>query len=228
MKTVINIVLAACAAALVYVCYGSIMGPINFDNAKKAREKEVIARLIDIRKAQVEYRNTHEGVYTASFDTLIDFVKNAKLPFVKKEGALTDAQLEAGMTEKKAMKIIEKAKKTGNWKEVEKEGLKNFKRDTMWVSVLDTIFPKGFNADSLRYVPFGNGQQFEMASRQDTTKSGAPLNLFQAQTPYETYMSDLDRQQLINLKDVQSKLGKYCGLRVGDIESPNNNAGNWE
>ena len=228
MKTVINIVLAACAAALVYLCIGSIMGPINFDNTRSAREKEVIARLIDIRKAQVEYRNAHQGVYTASFDTLIDFVKTGKISFVKKEGALTDAQLEAGMTEKKAMKLIDKAKKTGNWKEVEKEGLMNFKRDTMWVSVLDTIFPKGFNADSLRYVPFGNGKQFEMASRQDTTKSGAPLNLFQAQTPYETYMSDLDKQQLINLKDVQSKLGKYCGLRVGDIESPNNNAGNWE
>ena len=228
MKTVINIVLAVCAVALVYVCYGSIMGPINFDNTKDAREKEVIARLIDIRKAQVEYRNTHQGVYTASFDTLIDFVKTAKLPFVKKEGALTDAQLEAGMTEKKAMAIINKAKKTGNWKEVEKEGLQNFKRDTMWVSVLDTIYPKGFNADSLRYVPFGNGAQFEMASRQDTTKSGAPLNLFQAQTPYDTYIGDLDKQQLINLKDVQSKLGKYCGLRVGDIEQPNNNAGNWE
>jgi hypothetical protein len=204
------------------------MGPINFDNTKKAREKEVIARLIDIRKAQVEYRNTHQGVYTASFDTLIDFVKTAKLPFVKKEGALTDAQLEAGMTEKKAMALINKAKKTGNWKEVEKEGLMNFKRDTMWVSVLDTIFPKGFNADSLRYVPFGNGKEFEMASRQDTTKSGAPLNLFQAQTPYETYIGDLDKQQVINLKDVQKKLGKYCGLRVGDIEQPNNNAGNWE
>ena len=228
MKTVINIVLAVCAAALVYVCYGSIMGPINFDNTRDAREKEVIARLIDIRKAQVEYRNTHQGVYTASFDTLIDFVKTAKLPFVKKEGALTDEQLEKGMTEKKAMALINKAKKTGNWKEVEKEGLMNFKRDTMWVSVLDTIFPKGFNADSLRYVPFGNGKQFEMASRQDTTKSGAPLNLFQAQTPYETYIGDLDKQLLINLKDVQGKLGKYCGLRVGDIEQPNNTAGNWE
>ena len=228
MKTVINIVLGLCALALVYVCYGSIMGPINFENAKDAREKEVIARLIDIRKAQVEYRNTHEGKYTASFDTLIDFVKTAKLPFVKKEGALSDEQLEKGMTEKKAMKLIEKAKKTGNWKEVEKEGLMNFKRDTMWVSVLDTIFPKGFNADSLRYVPFGNGKQFELASRQDTTKSGAPLNLFQAQTPYETYIGDLDKQQLLNLKDLQSKLGKYCGLRVGDIEQPNNNAGNWE
>ena len=228
MKTVINIVLAACAAALVYLCFGSIMGPINFDHTRDAREKEVIARLIDIRKAQVEYRNAHQGVYTASFDTLIDFVKTGKISFVKKEGALTDAQLEAGMTEKKAMKIIEKAKKTGNWKEVEKEGLMNFKRDTMWVSVLDTIFPKGFNADSLRFVPFGNGKEFEMASRQDTTKSGAPLNLFQAQTPYETYIGDLDKQQVINLKDVQKKLGKYCGLRVGDIEQPNNNAGNWE
>ena len=147
---------------------------------------------------------------------------------MKKEGALSDEQLEKGMTEKKAMALINKAKKTGNWKDVEKEGLMNFKRDTMWIAVLDTIFPKGFNADSLRYVPFGNGKQFEMASRQDTTKSGAPLNLFQAQTPYETYIGDLDKQLLINLKDVKSKLGKYCGLRVGDIEQPNNNAGNWE
>ena len=228
MKTVFNILLALCAVALVYICYGSIVGPINFENTQKAREKEIITRLIDIRKAQVEWRQLHEGKYTADFDSLIDFVKTAKLPFVKKEGSLTDAQLEAGMTEKKAMKLIEKAKKTGNWKEVEKEGLMNFKRDTMWVSVLDTIFPEGFNPDSLRYVPFGNGQVFEMVTRSDTTKSGAPLNLFQAQTPYETYLSDLDRQLLINLKDVKTKLGKYCGLRVGDIEQPNNNAGNWE
>ena len=228
MKTVFNILLALCAVALVYICYGSIVGPINFENTQKAREKEIITRLIDIRKAQVEWRQLHEGKYTADFDSLIDFVKTAKLPFVKKEGSLTDAQLEAGMTEKKAMKLIEKAKKTGNWKEVEKEGLMNFKRDTMWVSVLDTIFPEGFNPDSLKYVPFGNGQVFEMVTRSDTTKSGAPLNLFQAQTPYETYMGDLDKQLLINLKDVQTKLGKYCGLRVGDIEQPNNNAGNWE
>ncbi len=228
MKTVINIVLAACVVGLAYVCYGSIMGPINFDATKKSRDKAIIARLIDIRKAQLEYRGLHDGKYTASFDTLIDFVKTAKLPFVKKEGVLTDEQLEKGMTEKKAMKLIDKAKKTGNWKEVEKEGLMNFKRDTMWVSVLDTIFPKGFNADSMRYVPFGNGVQFEMQARSDTTEMGAPLNLFQAQTPYDTYLSDLDHQLLVNLKDVQSKLGKYVGLRVGDIEQPNNNAGNWE
>lgn len=228
MKTVINIVLAACVIGLIYVCVGSIMGPINFDKAREQREKQVIARLIDIRKAQLEYRNLHSGAYTASFDTLIAFVKTAKLPFVRKEGVLTDAQLENGMTEKKAMALINKAKQTGNWKEVEKEGLMNFKRDTLWVAVTDTIYGKGFNPDSMRYVPFGNGAQFEMQTRNDTTQSGAPLHLFQAQTPYDTYMSDLNKQELINLKDLQTKLGKYCGLRVGDIEQPNNNAGNWE
>jgi len=228
MKTVINIVLAACVIGLIYVCYGSIVGPINFDNTKKAREKQVIARLIDIRKAQLEYRNLHAGAYTASFDTLIDFVKTAKLPFVKKEGVLSDAQLEAGMTEKKAMAIINKAKKTGNWKEVEKEGLMNFKRDTMWVAVTDTIYGAGFNADSMRYIPFGNGAQFEMNVRNDTAKSGAPVYLFEVKAPYDTYLSGLDKQEIINLKDLDSKLGKYSGLMVGSIDTPNNGAGNWE
>ena len=228
MKTVFNIVLVLCAAALIYICYNSIMGPINFENAKKEREKAIIARLIDIRKAQQEYRTMHNGAYTADFDSLIAFVKTAKLPFIMKVGSLTDDQLNNGMTEKKAMELINKAKKTGNWKDVEKEGLQNFRRDTMWVAVMDTIFAKGFNPDSLAYVPFGNGSKFEMAIRKDTTKSGAPLNLFQAQVAYDVYLGDLDAQQLANLKDMQNKLGKYCGLKVGDIEQPNNNAGNWE
>lgn len=228
MKTVINAILALCAIALVYICYGSIMGPINFDKEKAIRDKAIIARLIDIRSAQQEYRLTHEGAYTASFDTLIHFVKTAKLPFIMKIGSLTDEQLNNGMTEKKAMAIIEKAKKTGNWKDVEKEGLTNFRRDTMWVAVMDTIFAKGFNPDSLAFVPYGNGAKFEMAVRKDTTKSGAPLNLFQAQVAYDVYLGDLDKQQLVNLKDMQEKLGKYLGLKVGDIEQPNNNTGNWE
>jgi len=228
MKTVINLVLAACVVGLVYICYGSVMGPINFDKERGIREKAIIARLIDIRKAQQEYRGMHQGAYTADFDSLIDFVKTAKLPFILKVGSLTDAQLEAGMTEKKAMAIINKAKKTGNYKEVEKEGLQNFRRDTMWVAVLDTIFSKGFNPDSLCYVPYGNGAKFEMAVRKDTMKSGAPLNLFQAQVAYDVYLKGINNQELANLKDMQSKLGKYCGLRVGDIEQPNNNAGNWE
>ena len=228
MKTAFNIVLGLCAVALVYICYASIMGPIEFEQEQKFREKKVIARLMDIRKAQQEYRMRNEGKYTASFDTLIEFVKTQKIPFIMKEGVLNDKQLEDGLNERKAMAIVNKARKTGNWAEAKAAGLENFKRDTMWVAIMDTIFPKGFDADSLRYVPFGNGAQFEMATKNSTTKSGAPIYLLEVKTPYDVYLNGLDQQEVANMKDLQIKLNKYPGLMVGSLETPNNNAGNWE
>lgn len=228
MKAVINILLGLCVCALVYICYASIMGPIEFEQEQKFREKKVIARLMDIRKAQQEYRMRNEGKYTASFDTLIEFVKTQKIPFIMKEGVLTDKQLEDGLNERKAMAIVNKARKTGNWAEAKAAGLENFKRDTMWVAIMDTIFPKGFDADSLRYVPFGNGAQFEMATKNSTTKSGAPIYLLEVKTPYDVYLNGLDQQEVANMKDLQTKLNKYPGLMVGSLETPNNNAGNWE
>ena len=94
--------------------------------------------------------------------------------------------------------------------------------------VLDTIYPKGFNPDSMKFIPHGNGAQFEMNVRNDTAKSGAPVYLFEVKAPYDTYLSGLDKQEIINLKDLDSKLGKYSGLMVGSIDTPNNGAGNWE
>lgn len=228
MKTVWNVLLGIAIIVLAYLCYASIMGPINFDKTRNQREKAIIARLMDIRKAQQEFRSLHKQQYTTSFDSLIDFVNTQKLPIVAKEGVLSDEQLESGLTERKAVEIIEKAKKTNNWNEVKKLGLENFSRDTIWVPVKDTIFSKNFNADSLRYVPFGNGAVFQMDSINTTTESGAPIYLLEVKTPYESYLSDLDRQELINLIDKQKKLNRYPGLKFGDLEVPNNNAGNWE
>lgn len=228
MKTVWNVLLGIAIIVLAYLCYASIMGPINFDKTRNQREKAIIARLMDIRKAQQEFRSLHKQQYTTSFDSLIDFVNTQKLPIVAKEGVLSDEQLESGLTERKAVEIIQKAKKTNNWNEVKKLGLENFSRDTIWVPVKDTIFSKSFNADSLRYVPFGNGAVFQMDSINTTTESGAPIYLLEVKTPYESYLSDLDRQELINLIDKQKKLNRYPGLKFGDLEVPNNNAGNWE
>jgi hypothetical protein len=230
MKTVLNIVLAAIAVFLLYICYESVMGPVRFEEEKNFRDKAVQARLLDIRKAQAEYSNTHDRQYTDNFDSLIYFVKNQKLPLVFKKGVLTDAQLENGLTEAKAIAIINKAKKTGKTDELKKYDLdpEKFSRDTTWVAVMDTIFPKGFNADSLRYVPFGGGKQFEMDTLTQVARSGAPICLLEVKTPYEVYLGDLDKQEIINLKDQQQQLNKYCGLKIGDLETANNNAGNWE
>lgn len=224
MKTVLNAILVLCIAALVYICYASIMGPINFDNEKAIRDAAVQTRLIDIRKAQEQYRNLHNQQYTANFDTLIAFVKNEKIPFVFKQGELTDEQLENGLTEKKAMDII----KRGKADEIAKNGLQNFRRDTTWIAVADTIFAKGFNPDSLKYIPFGNGAVFSMDTITQIARSGAPISLLEVKAPYTTYLSDLNKQELINLIDEQQQLGRFEGLKIGDLEVANNNAGNWE
>ena len=228
MKKGLNLLLVVTIIGLGYICYRSIMGPIEFAEERSFREKAIIARLIDIRTAQVEYRNITKAGYSDNLDSLIEFVKTAQMPIILKEGELDDAQLERGLTEKKAMEMIAKAKKTNNWKEVEKEGLKNFRRDTSWIALLDTLYPQGYQIDSLAFVPFGNGAKFEVATSVDTTKAGSPQYLFEARTPYEVYLTGVNDQELKNLISDMKKMGRYCGLKVGDVEMPNNNAGNWE
>ena len=96
MKVTLKILLAAAVLLLVYICYRSIMTPIEFNEAKDARESLIKARLIDIRKAQIEYKNVYK-THAGSFNDLVKFLKEDKLPFLIKEGVLTDEQLEKGI-----------------------------------------------------------------------------------------------------------------------------------
>ena len=54
------------------------------------------------------------------------------------------------------------------------------------------------------------------------------MSLFEAKAGYESYLGDLNRQELANLIDSKNKIDKYAGLQVGSVSEPNNNAGNWE
>ena len=208
MKVTLKILLAAAVLLLVYMCYRSIMTPIEFNKEKDARESAIKARLIDIRKAQIEYKNVYK-THAGTFADLIKFLKDDKLPFLIKEGVLTDEQLEKGMTEKEAVK----------------KGL--IKRDTVWVVAKDTLFGANYNVDDLANVP-GAGVQFSMDTATLTSGSGYTVKVFEAGVKYDDYLGDLDKQLVVNLKDKAEKLGKYDGLRVGSLTEINNNAGNWE
>jgi hypothetical protein len=208
MKVTFKILLVAAVVVLIYMCYRSIMAPIEFEQERGAREKAIIARLIDIRKAQIEYKNKYK-VHAASFEELSRFLKEEKIPFLKKEGVLTDEQLEKGLTEKEAVK----------------QGL--IKRDTFWVIAKDTLFGPAFNVDSLKFVP-GTTQPFFMDTASLVSGSGYTIKVFEASVTYDTYLGDLDKQEVANLKDVATKSNKFAGLKVGSLEEINNNAGNWE
>lgn len=228
MKRRINILLGIFVCAMAYICFASIMTPINFNKIRHERERKIITLLVDIRKAQQEYRKMHNGEYTSNFDTLITFVRKQKIPFIIKEGNLSDKQLTSGLTEAKAVHMIEKARKTGNWSEVKKNALVHFKRDTLWVSLKDTLFGKNFNPEYLRYIPFGHGREFEMETKQIMSQSNESINLLEVRAPFDTYLDELNLREIERLKEDTKKMGKYAGLQLGSISTPNNNAGNWE
>jgi hypothetical protein len=192
------------------MCYRSIMSSMEFDAERALREAAIQARLIDIRKAQIEYKNVF-GTHAGSFEELNKFLKETKLPFVLKEGELTDEQLEKGMKEKDAIKL----------------GL--IKRDTLWVLAKDTLFGANYNVDSLAIVPVaGTDARFSMDTATLASSSGYMVRVFESGVKYDVYLKDLNHQLLVNLKDVATKLDKYDGLRVGSVTEINNNAGNWE
>ena len=233
MKVVARVLLVAAIILLAFLCWKSIQGPIDFNAEVKRRDNAVIQRLVDIRTTQVAYR-THKGSYTADFNELANFIKTGKVASIAKSGELTEAQLEDGMTEVKAMNII----RTGNEKAIRAAGLwderKNapqLTRDSIFAPAAEVLFPnRRLDPDSLAFVPFGNGAKFEMAVDSLVTASGYPVQVFEAKTPYTSYLSDLDKK-LLNQKiqEVLDRPGdRYPGMMVGSLQVANNNAGNWE
>ena len=211
---------------LTYLCITSILGPVRFEKIREQREKAVIQRLVEIRKAEVEYKNQN-GKYTASFDTLFQFIKTAKKKRVIKEGTLTNKQLKSGLTEAKAAEIVRK----GNKMEILEKGLAHFRRDTVEVSLLKELFPNYSeeNIEKMCIIPYSRNEKFELKVNNNyTNASGIRIPLFEAAAPYESYLYDLDSHELLNLIDKAENENKFPGLKVGSIIEPNNNAGNWE
>ncbi len=201
MKTVIQIVLTVAIVALGYLLIESIMAPIRFQEEQSRRYDRTIERLKNIRTAQLAFRSQY-GRFTGSFDTLIDFVKYDSFRVVRSVGDFDDSAAVA-------------------------RG--EVYRDTVRISVSDSIFPRGFNVDSLRYVPFTGGREkFFLDAGEVMTGSGLPVKVFEAHVHNDVLLHGLDRQMVVNLNDQRVRRDQFPGLKVGDLERPTNNAGNWE
>ena len=252
MKTTRSLViclLSIAAVVMAYFCVTSVTTPIKFENKRAEREVVVIKHLVDLRTAEVEFHH-QKGVFTANHDSLLLFLKTAPKKEVLKEGSLTDKQLEAGLTEHKAVKILNEAKKKAlkknnfedtdalyayiwqNDKDVISNGLAGFRRDTIELNMLQALYKGEYDEnsiDTIVEIPFSNGMRFELEVNNDyKTSQGIRVPLFEARAPFESYLGDLNEQELINLIDKENKLDHYAGLKVGDVYAPNNNAGNWE
>lgn len=227
MKLAFRTLLVIAICAMGYLCVTSITVPIEFEKEQANREQQIIKKLVDIRKVQIEYQKLNNH-FCPNADSLVHFILEGQLPVVFKEGVLSDEQLKNGLTEKKAIAIV----KRGNQKEIIANGLENFRRDTTYVSVYETLLANEYTQEQIAdlvVIPFSNGTKFQFDTiTYVNANTGLPTPLFQVSAHYDTYLSDLNRQQLVNLKDKQTKMNRFNGLKVGSIEEPNNNSGNWE
>lgn len=178
----------------VFLDYTSVQNKLDFIAEKKSRENRVVERLMDIRSAQVSYKKLY-GAYAGNFNDLIKHVKNDSMPVVKAIGTVPDT-----LTEIKAVEL----------------GIVT--RDTLKISVRDTLFPKNFPIDSLRYVPLSNGQEFRLQAG-EVEKNKLTVKVFEAFADYNKILYGMD------LSEDYIDLSK--GLSVGSMTEPHIR-GNWE
>lgn len=199
-KILVFVVLPIIAVFLGYLIYSSIQEPVVFEKQRKIRESVCIERLKDIRTLQVAYKSKYDK-FSGEMDSLIDFYRNGEITIVKQVGSMDDS---VAVAEKRVY------------------------RDTISIPVRDTLLERpGFIIDSIAYIPFSGGKKMNMTAV-IAKVSGVDVPLFEASAPYDDLLKGLERQLIINLKADRELVGRYPGLRVGSIDAPNNNAGNWE
>jgi len=201
MKNILTyIVLPIVVILLGYLIYKSVQEPVEFKKAKEFREQVAIDRLKDIRTLEVAYK-TKYGKYTASFDSLVDFYNNGKITLIRQIGSMDDSIAVAQ---------------------------KRVYRDSVKLAVKDTLLKReGFIIDSIQYIPFSGKQKFELKAIVGKV-SGVSVPLVECCAPYDILLTGLKRQLIVNLNAERTSSDRYPGLKMGSIESPNNNAGNWE
>ncbi len=213
IKIGIQLVLITLVIFLGYKLYSGIMEPIEFNKEKDKRFNATIKALKDIRKIQVAYKDVNNE-YAGDFDKLIKFVKEGTFPVVKNIGKPPEELIDSvGLTEAELICL-----QNGT-----------ITRDTTYIPVLDSLFSSEYNIDSIRYVPYaGNNIEFKIAAGKVKTASQVVVPVFEVSVTNDILLHGLNKQLLINLNDEKIQMGHFPGLKVGDINSANNNAGNWE
>ncbi|MEG0032671.1 MAG: hypothetical protein RR689_00030 [Mucinivorans sp.] len=209
MKAILQILLGVAILALGYWLFILFDTPLKFNSVRVDRETVVIERLKDIRTAQRAYRAKY-AKFAGSFDQLINFVQNDSMEVTLMIGSEYDsAAVAAGQV----------------------------KHYVSYVPYKDTIFNHrsvGFDVAKIRYIPFsdkatGSLKEFKMDTVSFLTESKMTVPVFEAYAPYVDFLGDLDKQELINYRDIKvNTLKRADGLKVGSLESANNEAGNWE
>ncbi len=210
MKIILQIVLWVAIIFLGWKLYGSITGPIEFNNIKEARYKKVIINLQDIQAAQLAHQEI-TGDFTSSFDSLIRFIDTAKFAITQRR----DTSF-ADVAKNKAFGIDE-----GYY-------LNEIITDTLrFASVKDSLFNGGERYKNMMNIPVeGVDDKIEMKAG-TFVKNDIKYSVFEAKVSKKTLLADLDKDLLsqeLQVVSVDGVNGEY--IKVGALDEINT-SGNW-
>ncbi|MCF8405715.1 MAG: hypothetical protein K9H58_17350 [Bacteroidales bacterium] len=198
VNNIIKVVLLVIIIILAYLVFESVMGPVRFNQQVEKRSNAVIQNLKDIRTVEMTYKSIY-GNYTASFDTLIAFLKTGEIPVIKMVPDPTDTTFS---------KTI---------------------RDTIgFIPVIDSLFKnkKDFNVEHIKYIPYTDNKLFELNAG-IVEKGGVDVNVFEVTSHYKDILHGLDEQMVINLIASKEQIERFPGLKVGSMVEASTD-GNWE
>lgn len=204
-KPVLHIVLWAVIAFLGYHTFMSVYGEIQFNQRKEKAYNLVIDKLIDIRDAELAYKQVN-GKFTDNFDELVKFIDNGKYTITqRRDSTIVDVErtkLFHGVTVTKDIVII----------------------DTLgFVPVKDSLFKNDTRYKTMMNVPVGKpGAKFEL-------KAGLLDNIpvFEASVDKEILLDGEDKNLIAKEKQVVSVDGvNGPKLSVGSMDEVKTN-GNW-
>lgn len=192
IQKVLFFVFIPVAFVTAYFAYRSVQAPIEFDHLKKQRYAKVEERLKTIRDWQLAYKTVYRS-YTANFDTLIAFVNTDSFPVIKAFGTVPDT-----LTEEQALDL----------------GI--ITRDTVLVSVRDSLFKMSGDINDVKLIPFSKNQEFRMDAGL-IEKGQVQVPVFEAEA-LNMYIFDGIVPEYYDPKK---------GLKVGSMDEPST-SGNWE
>ena len=193
MRLVINLVLAALIVGLVWVLISSIREPIAFKAERQKREQAVIDKLMMIRQAQEAFRDIKEG-FAPSFDSLKKVLRNDSFMVINVEGDPDDPNFTGVVT-----------------------------YDTFYFPAYDSIVSLGIRLDSMEFVPFGQGDTFDIEADTITYQSTL-VNVVEVGTVRKTYMGRFGDPSFARY---DQSYNPNSVIKFGDMNKPNL-SGNWE
>lgn len=210
MKLVIQVVLWIVIVFLGWKLWSSIMGPVEFNEIKEARYAKVIKNLKDIQAAELAYKEI-TGSFTGDWDSLISFIDTAKFAITQRRDTSY-----ADVERNKAFGIA-----SGYF--IERTVL-----DTLaFKPVKDSLFGDSERYKTMMNIPIeGVTEKIELNAG-SIIRNNASYAVFEARAAKDVVLHDLDKDLLMQEKQVQSVDGvNGAFIKVGSMDEVNT-SGNW-